>query len=217
MVTATDNANTIGVVTAAEPAAAMLHPLRRRILETLREPHSATSVAQRIGVPRQKVNYHLRELERHGLLQLVEERRKGNCTERIFRTRARYYVISPEAVGRLAADPEQIQDRFSSAYLTALVARALRELGEIREKADRQDKRLATYSLETEVRFASAADRAAFADELAAGISTLVEKYHDVSVEGGRSFRLMVGSYPSVDRPAKNSNDGDSNGAPKEG
>ena len=174
----------------------MLHPVRQSILAALREPGSATSLSRHLGLPRQKINYHLRELERHELVELVEERRRGNCTERMLRAKARYFVISPETVGALAADPDEIRDRFSSAWLTALISRTLRELGDLRHRADRAGKRLATFSLETELRFKSPGRRAAFADELAAAIARLVEKYHDEDAQDGRSFRLVLGTYP---------------------
>jgi DNA-binding transcriptional ArsR family regulator len=189
--------STVGVVEGAGPAVAMLHPLRLRLLETLREPHSASGLAPIMGLPRQQVNYHLRELEKHGLVELVEERRRGNCTERILRAASRYFVISPGVVGALAADPEEIRDRFSSAYLTALVAQSLRDLGILRRAADRAGKRLFTYSLQAEVRFASPEARGAFAEELAAQVARLVAKYHDEKQSGGRRFRLVVGAYPS--------------------
>ena len=193
------------VVQSSERAAAMLHPLRMQVLEALREPRSATGLARLIGLPRQKVNYHLRELEKHGFVELVEERRKGNCIERIYRSTARAYVISPDTVGMLAADPEQIQDRFSSAYLTALAAKATRDLGRLRARAAKAGKRLATFSLQTEVRFASAAARAAFAEELTREFSALVARYHDEEARGGRRFTFIVGGYPrlSGEGPAK--------------
>lgn len=98
----------------AERASILLHPLRLRIVAELREPDWASGLARRLRIPRQKINYHLRELERERLVELVEERRKGNCTERIVRASARSYLIDPAALGALATDPSQIQDRFSS-------------------------------------------------------------------------------------------------------
>ena len=186
------------VVESSAQAASMLHPLRMQILETLREPQSASGLARLIGLPRQKVNDHLRELEKHDFVKLVEERRKGNCVERIYRSTARAYVISPETASALAADPERIQDRFSSAYLTALTARATRDLGRLRARAGKAGKRLATFSLQTEVRFATTAARAAFADELTQQISRLVARYHDDKAGGGRRFTFIVGGYPTL-------------------
>lgn len=181
----------------AEAAAALIQPLRRQVLEALREPGSASSLARQLELPRQKLNYHLRELERLGLLELVEERRRGNCNERLLRASARRYVIDPAALGELSADPESIRDRFSSSYLLALVTRAVEELGSLRRRAAAAGKRLATLSMQVEIRFASAESREAFSRELADELARLTEKYHAAE---GRSFRFLVGAYPKEDR-----------------
>ena len=75
----------IDVAVIADPAAAeaALEPARARLLAQLTEPRSAAMLAAEVGLPRQKVNYHLRTLERHGLVELIEGRRKGNVTERL--------------------------------------------------------------------------------------------------------------------------------------
>jgi len=179
-------------------AAALLHPLRRRILSKLQQGDSAAGLSKRLGIPRQKLNYHLRELEREGLVELVEERRKGNCVERVMRATARAYVLSPRLLGMLAARPEQIEDRFSSAYLTALAANAVEELGLLRARAGRAGKRLATLSLQTRVRFADPAARQAFTEELTRRIAELVAEYHDEQATGGRTFKFFVGGYPEI-------------------
>jgi DNA-binding transcriptional ArsR family regulator len=189
---------TLDLVQDIRSAAAMLDPLRLRLLGELREPDSASGLSRRLRIPRQKINYHLRELEKRRLLELVGERRRGNCTERMLRATARSYLISPEALGNLAADPENIQDRFSSAYLVAVAARAIRDVGNMRVKAERAGKCLATLTLESEVRFATAADRNAFAEELAAQVARLAAKYHQSEVPGGRSFKFVVAGYPAI-------------------
>ena len=182
-------------------ATAMLHPLRMRILDELREPSSATAVAKRLGVPRQKVNDHLRELEKAGFLEEVEQRRAGNCIERIVRAKATHYLINPEILGSLGADPESVEDRFSSTYLIALAAQTIRDVAALQEKAARASKRVATLSMQSDVRFANAAARAAFAEELANAVAKLISKYHDEEAAGGRTYRLIVGAYPK--RPAE--------------
>jgi len=178
-------------------AAALLDPLRLRLLERLAEPNSASGLARRLRLPRQKLNYHLRELEKAGLVELVEERRKGNCIERVVRATAVSYVIDPAALGKLGADPSRVRDRFSSAYLVAVAARAIRELAALRAGAEKAGKKLATMTLETEVRFASAAARNAFSEELANVLADLTAKYHDEKSPGGRRFRFFVGAYPA--------------------
>jgi len=182
----------------ASAALVALDPTRSQILHLLQEPDSATGVARRLKLPRQKVNYHLRELEKHGLVTLVEERRKGNCIERIVRASATAYVLSPDALGQLAADPSRIADRFSSAYLMATAGAAIRELAWLQSAADKTGKRLPTLTLDAEVRFRSAEERGKFAAELTHMLARLVSKYHDEHAAGGRRYKLIVGAYPST-------------------
>lgn len=193
----------LSLVQEAAAAALLLDPLRQRILEELFEPDSASGLARRLGLPRQKVNYHLRELEKHELLELVEERRKGNCTERLLRATARAYLISPAALGRLAAEPERFQDRFSSTYLVAAASRVIGDVARLQQGAAGAQKRLATLTLESEVRFASAESRHAFAQELSQEVARLVAKYHDQNAPKGRRFRLLVGAYPTITESGK--------------
>jgi DNA-binding Lrp family transcriptional regulator len=68
-------------------------------------PISASGLARRLHLPRQQVNYHVRELERRGLVRLVKERKVGNCTERLVQAVANRFVLSQEMLGGLAADP----------------------------------------------------------------------------------------------------------------
>lgn len=184
----------------ADPAAAeaSLDPVRARLLAELAEPGSATGLAEKVGLPRQNVNYHLKALERHGLVELVDERRKGNVTERVLRATAASYVISPTALAALQPDPSRSPDRLSARWMIALAARLVRDVGELLVGAANARKRLATFAMDGEVRFASARDRAAFAEELAAAVTSLIGRYHDESADGGRSHRVIVAVHPSV-------------------
>src|ERR1700689_1219766 len=130
-----------------DPAAAeaSLDPVRSRLLAELDEPGSASSLAAKVGLSRQKVNYHLRELERHGLVELVEERRKGNMTERVLRATASSYVISPAALTAFAPDPNRAPHQLSAMWLLALAARLVKEIGELMARAKRARRALATF------------------------------------------------------------------------
>jgi DNA-binding transcriptional ArsR family regulator len=185
----------VELITGAGAAAAAVHPLRGRILVALREPGTAAGVARELGLPRQRVTYHVRELERLGLLESVGERKRGNCVERLVRATARSYVIAPEALGAVGA-AEGVRDRFSSSWLLAAAAQTIRDVGALREGAEQAGKRLPTFSLQTEVRFATPAAQHDFAEELAASVAGLVAKYHDEDAAGGRFFRLNLFSYP---------------------
>lgn len=182
-----------------DPAAAVaaLDPIRARLLAALSEPGSAASLASRVGLPRQKVNYHLRALEAHGLVRHVEERRWGGIVERRLVATAASYVVSPAALGHAASDPARSSDRLSARYLVALAARAVHEVGQLLRGAKEQGKHLATLAVDTEVRFRSPAERAAFTAELTGVITDLVARYHDASAPGGRAHRLVLFAHPS--------------------
>lgn len=181
-----------------DPAAAtlVLDPLRSRLLSELREPASAGTLASRVGLPRQKVNYHLRKLESHGLVRVASRKRWGGLTERRLVASASAYVVSPSALGPVATDPERDMDRLSASYLVALAARAVREVGDLFRRAGEAGKHLATLSVDTVIRFRSPEDRAAFSHELTAEINRLVAKYHDESAPGGRPHRLVLLAHP---------------------
>jgi DNA-binding transcriptional ArsR family regulator len=193
----------LDVAVIADPVAAevSLDPVRARLLAALAEPASAASLAAAAGLSRQQANYHLRALERHGLVELVEERRKGNCTERILRATAASYVISPTALAQVAPDPDRAPDQGSARWMLALAARLVREVGDLIGRSTAARKPIATFAIDSEVRFASAADRAAFARELGDAVSELVASYHDQQAEGGREHRLLLALHPSLTDP----------------
>ena len=186
----------VAVIEDAAAAEVSLDPIRTRLLAELAEPHTATTLAARLGLARQKVNYHLHALEAHGLVRLAQERKWGGLTERLLVATAFSYVVSPSALGPVAVDPNREVDRLSASYLIALGARVVREVGDLVRRAKETGKRLATLAVDTEVRFRSATERAAFSNELTEAITKLVSKYHDESAPGGRAHRLVVVAHP---------------------
>jgi DNA-binding transcriptional ArsR family regulator len=186
----------IQVIDDPAAAAVALEPTRSRILSELAEPSSAANVAARVGLARQKVNYHLRALESHGLVRLAQERTWGGLTERLLVATAASYVVSPKALGPVAVDPNREVDRLSASYLIALGARIIREVSGLMGRAQTTGKRLATLAVDTEISFRSAAERAAFSAELSETIARLASKYHDPSAPGARAHRLLVVAHP---------------------
>jgi biotin operon repressor len=193
----------LDVIDEPDRAVAVLDPLRSQLLAALALPGSAASLASTLGIARQKINYHLRELERHGLVILIEERRKRGMTERIMQATAQAYVISPATTPGIEPDPDQHPDRLSARWLVALASRILTEVGAMVSDAAESGKRVATFALDGEVRFATAADRSAFAEELTNAVTALVAKYHDESAPRGRYHRLLVALHPGGDPAAK--------------
>lgn len=181
-----------------EQAAAVIDPVRGRILEHLRDPDSAAGAARALRLPRQRLGYHIRELERTGLLLAVGERKQRNCVERLLQATARRYVISPSALAAGVLPADAISDRFSSAYLIAAAARTVQDVGTLQRLAREARKTLPTLTIESAVRFASPADSHAFATELARAVASLVAKYNDDEAPHGRRFRVIAAAHPSL-------------------
>jgi hypothetical protein len=117
-------------------------------------------------------------------------------TERLFISLARSFVVSPKALGPAAADPTRSKDRLAASYLIALGARIVREVGDLWRQARQVNKHLATLAIDTEVQFASPADRAAFTRDLTQAVTELVSRYHATTAPGSRPHRLVVVSHP---------------------
>jgi DNA-binding transcriptional ArsR family regulator len=186
----------IEVITDPAVAVAALDPIRSALLAELAEPASAAILAMRLGLPRQKVNYHVRALEACGLLEVAEKRQWGGLTERLLVSSAKSFVVSPEAFGVVAADPKRSTDQLAASYLVALGARIVREVGDLWKRARQADKHLATLAIDTEVRFKSPTARAAFTNELTQAVTELVGRYHDPNPLSGRNHRLVIVSHP---------------------
>jgi DNA-binding transcriptional ArsR family regulator len=186
-----------------DPAAAIvaLEPIRSRLLAELAEPASAATLATRVGLARQKVNYHVRALEAHQLVREAGKRQWGGLTERLLVASASSYIVSPRALGPVALDPDRDADRLSASYLIALAARIVDEVSDLLRRSRAADKRLATLSLDTEITFRDAAERAAFSDELIHAVTSLVARYHDESAPGGRAHRLVLVAHPLPHEP----------------
>lgn len=197
------------VVVIDDPAAAAvaLDPVRSRLLAELAAPASAAMLAERLALPRQKINYHLRALEDHGLIELVEERRKGNMIERLLRSSAGSFVISPNALALVAPDPDHDRDQLSARWLLAVAARLVRDIGDLLVGAAASRTGLATFAIDGEIRFGSAAARSAFVTEASANLTELAQKYNDDVTEGGRMHRIVFALHPSVTRSSTSERD----------
>ncbi|TCO47104.1 helix-turn-helix protein [Kribbella antiqua] len=184
----------LGYVEEPEKVRMALSPIRRQLLDLLREPSSATQLAAALELPRQRVNYHLRELEKAGLIELVEERRRRGFTERILRASAATLVVDPGVMGRAFAS---IQDQYAAEHLVEVAAGTVRDVARMQSKADAEGKRLLTFTIEAEVRFASPGDVHDFTDALTGAVRRTVEEFDS---EGGRPYRLIAGGHPAARR-----------------
>ena len=176
-----------------------LAPIRRRILTALTEPASAAGLAEQLGMPRQKIGYHLRALEGAGLIQPAGERRKRGFTERLF-VAARDYVLDP-ALMQAPPDPDAVeaQDRHAADHLISTASTIVRDVARMRQDAAAEGSRLLTLTVEADVVFAAPADFDAFTEEVSAAVAGLARKY---AAPSGRRYRLTAAAHPAAPRPA---------------
>jgi DNA-binding transcriptional ArsR family regulator len=181
-------------------AGALLHPLRLQILALARQPASAADLAKRLGLPRQRVNYHVRALERAGFLRAAGRRRKRNMIEQRYVATARGFVLSPTLLGPVGADWRDIGDTGSADYLLALaeqlradVERAAREAG---------GERVPIVSLKSQFRFESVAQRTEFAQALREAVVGVIARHaspnrtDDGRAGRGQAHRMVLACYP---------------------
>ncbi|HZA81028.1 MAG TPA: helix-turn-helix domain-containing protein [Actinomycetes bacterium] len=182
----------VDVVRGGERLRGALSPLRRRLLTELREPASAAVLAARLGQSRQRLNYHVRELEKAGLVELVELRPRRGCVERVVRATARAVMVDPDASGDLQT---ATQDRFAADALLAVAARTISDVATMRARADAKGRRLVTFAIEAEVGFAHPADIRRFAERLGRQVTELVATFDSGRPE--HRYRLVAGGHPA--------------------
>ncbi len=189
--------NDVEYIDDLDRASALMHPLRLDILDRARVPASAATIASALDQPRQKVNYHVRELARAKLLRKAGTRKKRNMVEQRYVATARSYVLAPGLLGPLQADAAAVQDTLSAAHLIALASRMQADLSAVTRAAAAEERRVATLSISTDLRFKSARQRAGFASALRDAIATVVAEHASPASAGkGRPFRLTLGCYP---------------------
>lgn len=178
-----------------EQVRAALSPLRRQLLGLLQEPASASQLAQTLDLPRQRVNYHLKELEKAGLIELAEERQRRGFVERLFQATSAAIVVDPSV---MTTGEERtftrLHDQYAAEHLVETAAATVREVARMQGKAADAGQRLLTFTLEAEVRFAEPSDLHRFTDALTAAVRRTVE---DFDAEGGRPYRLIAGGFPA--------------------
>jgi hypothetical protein len=179
-----------------------LQPIRLRLLQLLKQPRSAPQLAKVMGIPRQRVLYHLRTLQAQQLVEAHDHGSVGRRIDRSYVRTATSYAIAPKTLGGAAVDARSVADAFSSAYLSAVAGRALNDLAALGRAAAARGKRIPTLTLETEVRFATPADQRRFADELTSTLAALAARYHQPDAPQGRTFRVFACGYPAVPAPA---------------
>lgn len=165
---------------------ALIHPVRKLIMGRLIQgPATPSQVAKSIGLTANKVHYHVRILERAGLVKLVQTHNIGSVKELFFEPVAEKIVI------RLDRDDVELVDMVSKSVdreLQALV-RDWRVFQQVSEEEVRREG--AHFSLLHMT--ADSGGRAA----IDAAVSKLLESFEYAQATfHGRNYKLVVAFVP---------------------
>jgi Helix-turn-helix domain len=184
-------------IEAVDQAATLLNPLRLGLLKHLAEPRSCPELAGFVGETAQKVYYHVKALERVGLVKKVGERRVRGMVEGRYQAKGRSYWLSPALVGRIGSRG-RARDQFSLGFLLTLAEELQADIGHLSE-VDAEE--VPSLGLSAEIHLADSARRTAFLQEVQHTFEALARKYgargpEEVSHSKGQSFRLVLACYP---------------------
>jgi DNA-binding transcriptional ArsR family regulator len=198
----------IQTIDTLERASALLHPMRLRILARAAEPVSAVELAKELGETPQKLNYHLKALEKAGLLTKVREEKKRNLTKAYYQARAKRLWFSPRLVEKHGDDARATRDRLSLHNLLGLAHGLEQDVIRVLNREEREPRGAASLGVRAELRFADGEARRAFMEEYMAALDGLVRKFSGPTTGGGAGerFTAIVAVYPSV------SGEGDAHG-----
>lgn len=201
--TRSEGARRVDVIEDSARARTALTEPRLGLLRMLRTPASASELAPRVGMSRQAVNYHLRRLEAAGLIELVEERARRGCTERVLRATAGCFIVDPGLVDDLTETAAE--DRFASDHLIRAASTTVLEVARMQAAAERQDRRLLTYTIDTSIDVGSPSALEAFCEDLGAAIEQVVLRHHQ---PGGPSYRVVGAAHPAANDPDRGGDGG---------
>lgn len=189
------------VVRSPEQAAALLNPLRAEILAHTREPASAAEVARKIGDSPQRINYHLKALEKVGLVRRVGARQVRNLVEVLYQAIAKSFLLS-EAVGLDSWAAERIKEQGSLAHLITLSERIRRDALLLMEQSE-TEREIPSASLQMKVHLDSEERRNAFLRDYAAMLEELVSRYGAAEDSDENAFRVAAVIYPEIPKGGK--------------
>ncbi len=190
----------VAEIATVEQLAALVHPVRRRMLAELAEPASPSEVAKRLGIAAQIANYHVRALEAAHLVREVETRQVRNLLEHRFHAVARSFTLST-ALPLTDAQRRRLQSDVALQQLVragdAIRQDALRLLETPVPAGHGGHNALA---LELDVDLPNQEDREAFVQALSEAIRTAAAPFRATRQRGGQRshYRTHVAIYPAA-------------------
>jgi DNA-binding transcriptional ArsR family regulator len=174
-----------------EQVRALADELRLRIFSLLaQEPLTVTQVGKALDVAPAKIHYHVRELERVGLVRQVFTREKSGILEKYYRAVAKDISVSRSLV---TSAPRDELVAAANAFAQSAVSGYLRALGRLVQLPDEEFQRY-PFSISNATLWLTRDEL----DQLGAELQTLFEKYAARrGVEGEQEATLFTLLYPA--------------------
>lgn len=178
-----------------------MNPLRAEIAAMLKEPASAAEIARSIGEPPQRINYHLKALEKAGLVRKVGTRQVRNLVEVLYQAVARTFVLS-ESLGLHPDAVRRIKDQSSLMHLFTTSERLKQDALLLMERSEANEE-IPSASLHTRVYLSGEEERNRFVREYIDAVKRLAEKYQvaQPNKQGeGAAYQVVLAVYPEPAR-----------------
>lgn len=189
------------VVKLPEQVTALLNPLRGEILSHLTEPASAAEVARRMNEMPQRINYHLKTLEKVGLVRRVGTRQVKNLVEVLYQSVARSFLLA-DSLGLSPQTVKRLKDQSSLAHLIHVTERIKKDVLQLMEQAE-QDQEIPSATVETQIFLRNEEEREAFIRDYTFLLRQLATKYQ-ASSSTDTAYQVVLAVYPE---PGKGEND----------
>ncbi|MDN4523813.1 ArsR/SmtB family transcription factor [Fictibacillus fluitans] len=181
------------LITLPEQAAALLHPIRSEIVAALKAPASATELAKMLKETPQKINYHLKALEKVGLVQKVGTRNVRNLVEVLYQAVAKTLILS-ESLGLSPETAQKLQDQQALAHVLSLTETIKKDALQLMEQAE--EAQIPSAVLQAAVHLSGEEERNEFINEYFSLLHRLIEKYQSGEKENGKEYQVSIAVYP---------------------
>ena len=183
-----------------EQAMVLLNPLRADIAARLATPASAAEVARAIGEAPQRINYHLKALEKAGLVRRVGTRQVRNLVEVLYQAVAKTFILSDQ-LGMKPETVRRLKDQGSLSHLVQTAERIKQDALLLMEHSD-EGQDIPSASLQFQVTLRDAQERHAFVEEYAALVRQLTAKYRKPvnEAEPADPYQVVLAVYPQIDQ-----------------
>ena len=186
------------LVDSLHQAATMLKPLRVLLLREMAQPRTCPELAAAFDLTAQKIYYHVKTLQKAGLVERCGERLVNGIKEGFYRARARAFWLSPGLVRRMGGD-KTVRDQASLRVLAGHAEEMIEDVGRLAQRSD-SGEHIPSLSLGVEIALPTVDRRSKFLEELRTTFEDLARRYmseESPATDTAReTFRFTLSCYP---------------------